>query len=261
MEKQRTSLPYPRIIRQTLKQGLKGYWAGFWPWGFVLGMTKGSVLGGARAVLLDLCENKLGMDQKRADVISGFGAGAVQGVFMSPILLARTRVNQSLTERAAQAAAQGKKLETGLLTEMRMSSVVLNDAIRQEGIGMLATGLPTMVMKRTLDWGTRYLIIGKYKDYFRERKGGAKLNDMETLAASFLGGATSCAITMPVDRMMPVLQAAGASGEGIVPFLKKKIAAEGVGTLQRGFFMRAVHTGYHTMFAIFVADKIYTALS
>eukprot|EP00121_Abeoforma_whisleri_P016621 Awhi_evm1s15242 len=40
MEKQRTSEPYPKIIRNVLSQGVRGFEAGLWPWGVVLGLTK-----------------------------------------------------------------------------------------------------------------------------------------------------------------------------------------------------------------------------
>ncbi len=102
IEKQRTSDPYPQICRRILRQGVSGFEAGFLPWGATLGMTKGAVIGGARAFFLNLYGEKMGMTKGQADVLSGFSAGAVQGVFMSPILLARTRVNQSISERAIQ---------------------------------------------------------------------------------------------------------------------------------------------------------------
>ena len=254
MEKQRTSRPYADIMGQTLRQGMRGWTAGFWPWGFVLGMTKGSVLGGSRAFLLRSCKEDFGMSKSTADLVSGFGAGAVQGVFMSPILLARTRVNQSLAERAAKEGV----IKSGLLNEMKMSTLVLNQAIKEEGVGVIFKGMPAMVFKRALDWGTRFIFIGIFKRQLEANKGGEKLTDMEDLAASFFGGAASVAITMPIDRMMPILQQSGASSEGFVTILKKKIATEGITTLQRGFLMRTVHTGYHTMFATFVAAKIYS---
>lgn len=242
-----------------LKQGLSGFWAGFWPWGFVLGMTKGSVIGGSRAYLLRVCEDDFKMSKSTSDLVSGFGAGAVQGVFMSPILLARTRVNQSLTERAAAAGPKGK-IQTGLLAEMKLSSQVLTNGVREEGWGVIAKGMPAMVFKRTLDWGSRFIIIGQYNQFFKSLKTteDKKLNNMETLAASFLGGATSCALTMPLDRLMPILQQTRPDNESIVSFMKKSLQKEGLTTLQRGFLMRAMHTGYHTAFAVFVADKIYT---
>jgi hypothetical protein len=259
MEKQRTSLPYPQICSRMLRQGLAGFWAGFWPWGCFLGVTKGSVIGGSRAFLLDLFENTFHMSKSSADLWSGFGAGAVQGIAMSPILLARTRVNQSLVERAA--TAQGGKINTGFVAEMLYSMKILNQSIREDGIRVLGKGMPTMVLKRSLDWGTRFIFIKlfteRYRDYkFAGRQPG-KLNDLESLAISFSGGAASCAATMPLDRIMPILQQASKSNESIVAFMRRKLAEEGLATMQRGFLFRALHTGYHTTFAIFVADKIY----
>lgn len=255
MEKQRTSQPYPEIMKRILSQGIKGFEAGFWPWGFVLGVTKGSVLGGSRAFLFKFSEESLGLSREAADVVSGFGSGAVQGVFMSPILLARTRVNQSLVERAA---AAGGKLQTGFFTEMKMSTLVLNQAIKDEGAGVIFKGMPAMVTKRAMDWGTRFVFIGMFEKLFQSWKpAGQKLNETEKLAASFIGGAASVSVTMPIDRMMPILQQAGASGEGFFTILKKKMQTEGLSTLQRGVVMRTLHTGYHTTFAVFIANRIY----
>jgi Mitochondrial carrier protein len=267
MEKQRTSLPYPHLMRQTLRQGLKGFWGGFWPWGFILGMTKGSVIGGSRAVLLAYLEKH--MSRRNADLLSGFGAGAVQGAVISPLLLARVRVNQSITERAAAAAARGGVINTGLIAEASYSMQVLNTGIREEGFSMLFKGMPALVVKRTLDWGARFYFFGTYKRLFLERakrtQNRHELNNFELLTASFFGGTTSCAITMPIDRMMPILQqsrssAAAAGDVGVLSYLRTKLATEGIATLGRGFVMRATHTGYHTMFALFVADKLYKLL-
>jgi hypothetical protein len=252
MEKQRTSMPYPEIMRKVLSQGIKGFEAGFWPWGFIMGITKGTVLGGSRAFLFKFSEESLGLSRRSADIVSGFGSGAVQGVFMSPILLARVRVNQSLLERAAQGT-----INTGLFAEMKLSTLVLNKAIKEEGFGVLTKGMQAMVLKRALDWGTRFMFIGAFEEYFKSLKNGEKLTDSEKLAASFIGGAASVSVTMPIDRMIPILQQSGASGEGFFQILKKKMASEGLTTLQRGLVMRTIHTGYHTTFAVFIANRLY----
>ncbi|ETO07167.1 hypothetical protein RFI_30224 [Reticulomyxa filosa] len=76
MEKQRTSDPYPQIVSRILRQGVKGFEAGFWPWGFVLGVTKGAVLGGSRAFFLNLFLD-MGLEKSTADITSGFCAGNV----------------------------------------------------------------------------------------------------------------------------------------------------------------------------------------
>lgn len=71
---------------------------------------------------------------------------------MSPILLARTRVNQSMAERAA--SSQGK-LQTSLMYEMKLSTQLMVDAVKKEGAMVLTTGMPACVVKRMFDWGTR----------------------------------------------------------------------------------------------------------
>jgi len=258
IEKQRTNKPYPTIMRTWLRQGLSGFWLGFWPWGFTLAMTKGSVVGFSRAFFLNQFETSGLMTKKTADITSGFCAGMVQGVFMSPILLARTRVNQSMTQRAE---AEGGKLKTGFVIEMRKSMQIMGIAIKEEGTGVIVKGMPTMVCKRALDWGTRFIFMRMFREKFAEmNEPGQPLTDMQRLTSAFCGGALSVAVTQPVDRMMPIIQQAGASGEGIVPFMKRSIAEQGIATMQRGACMRIIHCGWHTAFAIFASNKIYDAL-
>jgi len=259
IEKQRTNMPYGGIMRNWLRQGLSGFWLGFWPWGFTLAMTKGSIVGFSRAFFLNTFENSGKMSQRAADISSGFCAGMVQGVFMSPILLARTRVNQSMTERAT--AEGGQKLKTGFMAEMSRSMKIMNVAIKEEGAGVIVKGMPTMVCKRAMDWGTRFIFMRMWREGFKSRKApGEKLTDIERLISAFNGGAMSVCVTQPIDRMMPIIQQAGASGEGILTFTKRSIKEQGFSTMQRGACMRIIHCGWHTAFAIFASNKIYDAL-
>jgi len=255
IEKQRTSKPYPIIMRTWLRQGLSGFWLGFWPWGFTLAMTKGSVVGFSRAFFLNKFESSGIMTKKKADIASGFAAGMVQGVFMSPILLARTRVNQSMTQRAE---AAGGTLQSGFMAEMRASMQIMGIAMKEEGTGVIFKGMPTMVCKRALDWGTRFIFMRMFREKFAEMNGaGQELTDLQKLTSAFCGGALSVAVTQPIDRMMPIIQQAGASGEGIIAFTKRSIGEQGITTMQRGAMMRIVHCGWHTAFAIFASNKIY----
>eukprot|EP00128_Syssomonas_multiformis_P008030 Colp12_sorted_trinity150504_noHs@27287 len=255
MEKQRTSLPYPVLMKRILGQGIRGFEAGLVPWGVVLGLTKGTVLGGSKVEIQYWCQ-KAGLAKKNADLVSGFGAGAVQGVFMSPILLARTRVNQSLTERAAQAGV----VKTTVFEEMKLSSTVLFDAVRKEGVMVLTSGMATCVFKRAMDWGTRFIFINMFRDYMKTYRNsqGQNLSEFDKLNTAFFGGAASVLVTMPVDRLMPVLQSANReAGASVLQIVRKKLATEGITTMWRGGLFRTIHTGYHTTFAIFVADKMY----
>lgn len=176
---------------------------------------------------------------------------------MSPLLLARTRVNQALTERVASG-----KVTTSLAQEIKLSSLVLTDIIKNEGVLALTQGMGTMVVKRAMDWGTRFVFINLIRSSILENKAeGEKLSDIDKLGSSFVGGALSVSITMPVDRLMPVLQAANTDKSNIIRYMREKVAKEGLTTLFRGWAMRTFHTGYHTTFAIFVADKIYELLN
>eukprot|EP01135_Chromosphaera_perkinsii_P000493 Nk52_evm47s96 gene=Nk52_evmTU47s96 len=258
MEKQRTSLPYPVLMKRILGQGFRGFEAGLWPWGVVLGLTKGTVLGGSKVEIYHRCQ-QFGLSKKNSQYVSGFGAGAVQGAFMSPILLARTRVNQSLTERAAAG-----KVDTSVFAEMKLSQQVISNAIRKEGFMVITQGMGVCVAKRALDWGSRFVFLQLIHDQMLRSKGEVgnpkALNDAERLGASFFAGALSVVVTVPIDRFMPLLQASDRK-ESVMREFARKVHTEGYSTVFRGWFMRTVHTGYHTMFAIFIADKIYAYLS
>ncbi len=84
------------------------------------------------------------------------------------------------------------------------------------------------------------------------------MTELERFATSFFGGTLSVCITMPIDRLMPILQAANAApNKTIRDIVREKMAREGVFTLQRGFIIRTIHCGWHTSFAVFLAGKIY----
>jgi hypothetical protein len=249
IEKQRTSQPYPTIMRTILKQGIRGFEAGLVPWGLILGFTKGAVLGSSNQIFKNKL-GELGWSTRRRDITAGAMAGGVQGVFMSPLLLARTRINQAITEGAKE-------------TPPRMPTVgqqvgVLSNMVKTEGVGSLTKGMPLFIVKRTYDWGTRFVFLGEMRRMMMARKApGENLNDWEKLFSAFMAGALATFMTVPVDRMAPVIQAAGSEAkDGILNYLRKKIAEEGVSTMFRGCVARTIHTGYHTCFAIFLADKI-----
>lgn len=125
--------------------------------------------------------------------------------------------------------------------------------------------MPTMVFKRAIDWGTRFVFMRYLRQYyysqFCSHIPNYKLNDWEELGIAFSGGVLSVFVTMPIDRLMPIIQAANKSkSEGIMSIIRKKYAQEGLATLQRGLIMRSIHCGWHTTYAIFISQKIYDFL-
>lgn len=254
MEKQRTSMPYKTIMSNLLKQGISGFEAGLWPWGLALGITKGIVLGGSKTQF-DKLFAKTNYTKKQRDLASGFAAGAVQGLFMAPILLARTHVNQHLAEHALK--FPNTKLSP--LAEMKTSMTILSSLVQSNGYSALTKGMGTCIIKRALDWGTRFYFIDMLRTNISQNRA---LNDYDKLSTAFIGGALSVLVTTPIDRLLPLLQSRQTgSQQSLLSTVASKIKQEGITTMFRGGIMRTIHTGYHTMFAIYIADKLYSALS
>ena len=249
LEKQRTSLPYRTIASNLLKNNIKGYWSGFIPWGATLGFGKGFVIGGSKSKLDNYFKLKDFSDYN-TNILSGFGAGACQGAFMSPLIMARIRVNQSLLDRS-----KNHPLKTSIFNEIKLSSSILNTAIKEEGPSILFKGMPVMIAKQSLDWGARFTLV----DTFRRQiiKENNTLTEWEKLYTAWCGGALSVSFTMPIDRVIPLIQESNTNKKPLINILFNKINNEGITTMFRGWRIRTFQCGYHTTFAIFLSDKIY----
>ena len=149
---------------------------------------------------------------------------------------------------------------------MKLSMSILNDSIRTDGISTLFIGMRTMVFKRAMDWGFRFMIISYLKELYINNKSTEyniyKLNNIEDLSLTFTGGSLAVFITMPIDRLMPILQAANASKDKTIQqIIKDKMGKDGfLKTMQSGLIMRVIHCGWHTTWAIFISKKIYDAI-
>jgi len=257
MQKQLLAQPYPQVARTMLRAGLGGFWAGFWPWGAALGLGKGIVLGSAKAFWQNVFLNHTNVSKDNIDFFAGTLAGACQGIVMGPTLLARTRVNEGLRLRME---AGGKS--EGVMGEFAISMKILNDAIKADGIKTLTIGLPTMVFKRSCDWGCRFLFMGVVKEQWQKRKANPdeKLKPWERLVSTFIGSGSSVLVLQPLDKLMPVIQA-DRGGKSVMDVLRVQVANKGYfGCLWGGMGIRMVHIGWHTSWAIFVAQEIYDSL-
>jgi len=257
MQKQLLARPYPEVARTMLRAGLGGFWAGFWPWGAALGLGKGIVLGSAKAFWQNVFLNYTNVSKDNIDFFAGTLAGACQGIVMGPTLLARTRVNEGLRIRME---AGGKS--EGVMGEFVISMKILNDAIKADGIQTVTIGLPTMVFKRSCDWGCRFLFMGVVKKQWRQMKANPdeKLKPWERLVSTFIGSGSSVLILQPLDKVLPVIQA-DRGGKSVMDVLRVQIANKGYfGCFWGGMSIRMLHIGWHTSWAIFVAQEIYDSL-
>eukprot|EP01083_Nonionella_stella_P140206 429367_1 len=257
MQKQLLAQPYPTVARTMLRAGLGGFWAGFWPWGAALGVSKGIVLGSAKAFWQNVFLNHTNVSHDSIELYSGTLAGACQGIVMGPTLLARTRVNEGLRLRM-EAGLESK----GVMGEFGISMSILNDAIKRDGFKTLTIGLPTMVLKRSLDWGCRFFMMGIVKEQWRKAKSNPDegLKAWERLVSTFIGSGSSVLILQPLDKLMPVIQA-DRGGKSVMDLLRVQIANKGyIQCFWGGTGIRLVHIGWHTSWAIFVAQEIYNSL-
>merc|ERR1712087_728404 len=192
--------------------------------------------GSAKAFWQNVFLNYTSVSKDNIDFYSGTLAGACQGIVMEA----------------------GLKSE-GVMGEFALSFKILNDAIKADGLGTLTIGMPTMVFKRSLDWGARFLFMGIVKKEWQKAKSDpdAKLAAWERLASTFIGSGSSVLILQPLDKMMPVIQA-DRQGKSVVEVLRAQMKHKGFfGTFWGGMGIRMVHIGWHTSWAIFVAQEIY----
>jgi hypothetical protein len=80
------------IKRVTAQKGIAGTLDGFFPWGAMQAVAKGSVFSWGQAQSAKMLHGTAGLTKEQKTVISGGAGGFVQGVVMSPLLLLKTRV-------------------------------------------------------------------------------------------------------------------------------------------------------------------------
>ena len=87
-----------------------------------------------------------------------------------------------------------------------------------------------------------------------------ELKPWERLVSTFIGSGSSVLILQPLDKMMPVIQA-DRGGKSVMDVLRVQIANKGYfGCFWGGMGIRMVHIGWHTSWAIFVAQEIYDSM-
>jgi hypothetical protein len=261
LEKQRTSRPYPLIVKDLLNQGLRGYWSGFIPWGVILGFTKGFVLGYSKNTFDNIYSKHY--DPYTTNLLAGISAGGVQGAFMSPLTLCRVRVNQYMMNRINLQS----KLKTSLIDEIKISTKILKNDYKKKGIMAFTTGMPIMIFKRSIDWGTRFFFINQFHHIIKKynKDDNYKLSTFEKIYSAYISGMLSVAIAQPIDRIIPMIQEKNTSSinnnTGILNKIIKKIQKEGIVTMYRGWGVRSILTGWHTMFAIVVSEKLFNQVN
>jgi hypothetical protein len=247
LEKQRTSLPYSTIKNNLFKQGIRGYYSGFLPWGILIGFGKGVVINSSTPVIRNYCKN-YEITPYYTNLLSGFLGGAAQGLYMSPLMLARIRINENMVTRS-----MSNNTNNSLFNEVKTSFLILYNVAKNEGIFRLFKGTPIMMLKRSFDWTTRFYLVDRIRTNII--KPNEELTEIQKIYSAFLGGCVSVMVTTPVDRLIPmILQSKKVS---LLENLKTKYQKEGISTMFRGGSVRMLQTGIHTLTIMVVSDKVY----
>lgn len=241
--KQTSTDSYLTIARRvTATKGLVGTLDGFFPWGFMQAVAKGSVFSFGQAASMNSLRplDNLSKDQKM--VISGGLGGLVQGVAMSPLLLLKTRV---MTDPAFRSSG-------GLVQTAVASAKVGGRIVSTEGPSALFKGVTLFSMKRAADWTTRYLFVVMVEHAMRGDS-KRKLSGTEEALASIAGGALSALSTIPMDVLVAAKQSAGAAGKkvSVMETFQAKIKEGGLAATvaysTRGLAARVAHVAATTM--------------
>jgi hypothetical protein len=191
------------------------------------------------------------------EVVSGGFGGGVQGIFMSPLLLLKTRIMTMPEMRQTG----------GVIATTIASSKMGVRVVRTEGVLGLFKGSMIFSGKRMADWSSRFLFAELCSDALKRRKGGldSQLTFSEKSLASLGGGALSATVTLPVDVLVATVQSAGKAGQktSVMQIWQEQMKDKGVMGLvaysSRGYAARLLHVGCTTMLMRSVSSAVYTA--
>ncbi len=241
---------YAGILRGlTAKKGVAGLLDGFFPWGAMQAVAKGSVFSWGQAQSMNMMRSWDGPSKETKTVMSGGMGGFVQGLAMSPLLLLKTRV---MTDPAFRATG-------GMMATAIASAKVGGRIVATEGPTALFKGVSVFSAKRAADWTTRYLFVIMFENVLRGPEPGAKLSGASEAVSSLAGGALSALVTIPLDVMVATLQGAGSAGKkaSLAETFQKQYAA---GHLTKGLVARVAHVALTTMLMKNITTAVYDAL-
>jgi hypothetical protein len=229
MEKQRTNDKYNNIVKKFLKNGMSGYLSGFYPYGALSGFLKGCAIG----LSSNLINQNLEMDNiYHQKIITGIGTGITESFVMNPLMMSRNLSNKVLIENLNK-----------INLKQQQSLVIKNykNLIANNGLSYFYRGLPTLIMKRSVDWATRFYFIEKVENAYKKYI-NSKYTLKDKIICTFVGAMLTMPITTPFDRFIPVIYDSGY--KKAIEIIKK----EGIKSLYTGGSVRVINIGLYTTY-------------
>ncbi|KAG7398952.1 hypothetical protein PHYBOEH_010057 [Phytophthora boehmeriae] len=248
MKQTKPQFSYLHLTKEIMhSKGLVGIWDGFFPWGAIQGVAKGSVFAWghsiARTALQPMVSNNK-ISKGTSEVLAGGIGGGFQGFVLSPTLLLKTRVMTDPIFRE-----QMTPLET-MSKSMRIGVKV----IHKEGVAALMKGSGMFSLKRVADWSTRFFFSVQAENIVYKRNNPDRvLTTSEQVIASLLGGVVSAAVTLPMDVLVAQIQQASKAGVkvSIAELFRQQYRAGGINQVlsfgSTGFIARLFHASFTTM--------------
>jgi hypothetical protein len=206
MEKQRTNLPYNKIIPLYLKP--KTFINGFFPYGIIQAFSKGFIFGLNQNYVRPYLNYKFdGRYNQINNLLIGLSTGITESIITSPILYIRNNLNISVTEK------NNNKL----------------NLIDIKSIRSIFKGCNILIAKRCVDWSTRFILIDLFKK-------NSPIDNI--LFNTFMGASISAIFSSPIDRLLPIVY----SNKSI----KEILYTQKLNFFYKGFVFRFLSTGHYT---------------
>ncbi len=144
---------------------------------------------------------------EKRKILAGVGAGMFEGAATTPFAYMRTMTAQ--------------KVMTGYSGKIDIKT--------------LLRSMPFNAAKRGGDWGIRTAAYNRLTE------------QIDPIPAAFTAGVVSSVITMPVDRLVPLLQKENPP-PSIVKWVTESVRKDGFAPIFAGGWARLSHAGWHTLF-------------
>ena len=112
-----------------------------------------------------------------------------------------------------------------------------------------------MMVRRGIDWSTRFYGVGLMSNYMGKRLDQMSLR--EKMMSGCFGGLLS-GFTVPLDVLISKTQRANVN-KSSYKIMREQINKNGYGIFTRGYLIKVVHACYHTAFMVglggYISDK------
>ncbi|KAL7681320.1 putative mitochondrial carrier domain superfamily [Plasmopara halstedii] len=261
MKQTKPQYSYAHLTKEIMHaKGLVGIWDGFFPWGALQGVAKGSVFAWghsvARTALTPMVKKKK-ISSGTSEVIAGGIGGGFQGFVLSPTLLLKTRVmtDPVFRENMTPFETMSRSMRIGV------------KVIQKEGVAALMKGSGMFALKRVADWSTRFFFSVQAENILYIRNSPERtLTTSQQAISSLVGGVLSAALTLPMDVLVAQIQQASKAGVkvSVIEVFQQQYRAGGLNQMlsfgTSGFVARFVHASFTTMIMKTATSVVYNMI-